>query len=228
MTTITGELIYLQRIALIPGGTATIRVSDVALQDVPAPVVGEITVDLDDQQIPIPFELTVDTADLPPNGEFALRATIQDREGQLSWTTDTNIPIDLTQPQIDVGQLTLVQVDPAGHATNELLGEWNVTTIGSGAVIEGSVPTMNFGADGSLGGNASCNSFSATYTAAADALTIDSELASTLMACDPATDAQERAMFALLNTIAADGGTFTINGDTLTITSGDWTIEAIR
>ncbi len=220
MTTITGELTYLQRIALIPGGTATIEVSDLSLQDVAAPVVGEITIDLDDQQIPIPFEIAVDTADLPPNGEFSLRAIIRDAEGQLNWTTDTIIPIDLAQPRMDVGQLTLVQVDPAGDEATGLAGEWNVIAIDGVTIIEGSVPTLNFGADGTLGGNASCNSFSTTYNADEDALTIDSEIAATLMACDPATSEQEAAFFAVLNEIAAnDGATLTIAENALLITT---------
>ncbi len=228
MTSITGELTYLQRIALIPGGTATIEVSDVSLQDVGAPVVAEITIDLDDQQIPILFALTVDTTNLPPNGEFSLQATIRDAEGQLDWTTDTINPADLTQPQIELGQLTLVQVDPAGDEAAELVGEWNVTALDDNPVIEGSAPTLNFGADGGLNGNASCNSFSTTYTTDEDSLAFDSEIAATLMACDPATGEQEQAMFRILNTISLDGATITVDGDTLTIISGGSTIEAAR
>ncbi len=232
MTTITGELTYLQRIALIPDGTATITISDVALQDVAAPVIAETTIDLGDQQIPIPFKLVIDTSDLPLNGQFSLRATIESAAGELEWITDTIIPVDLGQVEANLGQLVLVQVDRTEQEavdTSGLSGEWNITAINDAAVLSSTSPTLNFADDGTLSGNASCNSISAAYAAADGAITIDSDIAMTLMACDPGTNDQERAVLDILNAIGADGATFVIGGDTLILTSSDGaTIEAVR
>ncbi len=229
VTTITGELTYLQRIALIPGGTATITLSDVSLQDAVAPVVAEVVIELEDRQIPIPFELTVDESDFAPGGTYALQATINGPEGNLEWTTDTTNSVDLTQSEVDMGALVLVQVDQQGddQATGPLLGEWTVTSIDGAPTDVEPAPTLIFGEDGTLGGNASCNSFSTTYLSDGDSLTLTGEPAVTMMACDTETDAQERAFLQALNSIgSSDGATVTIEGTTLSITTADATIEA--
>lgn len=233
MTTISGELTYLQRIALIPGGTATITVRDTARQDIPAPVVAETTLNLADRQVPIDFELPVDTSDLPPTREFSLSASINNAAGELEWVTDTVIPVDLSQARIDVGRLVLVRVDPASQDPADaasLVGEWTVTAINDSTTIDDATPTLNFSNDGTLGGNASCNPYSTTYFATGDTVTLESEIAATLMACEPATESQERAFLAVLNEIrVSDGATSAIDGEALNLTTGGGaTIEARR
>jgi heat shock protein HslJ len=105
-----------------------------------------------------------------------------------------------------------------------IIGEWHVTAINTNAVLADSSTTMTFSIDGALVGNAGCNSYSTTYSTEGSALSIDPAIATTLMACDPATDTQERAFLGVLNAIAADDGasSFEVNatGDTLTLTSG--------
>jgi heat shock protein HslJ len=60
-------------------------------------------------------------------------------------------------------------------------------------VVHGHAPWVVFGADGHAGGDSGCNTFGARYTLGADgALTMD-HLASTLVGCTGAIDAQERA-----------------------------------
>ena len=225
MTTISGQLFYRERIALIPGGTATITISDVSRQDVAAPVVAETTIELEDRQVPIPFELTVDDPTTRPGGSYSVTATISDRDGTLRWTTDTTNLVDLEQASIDVGELMLVGVsheasDPT--AESSIVGEWHVTAIDGTPVITGSAPTLSFDPDGILGGNASCNSYSTAYATHGSGLRIESAIATTLMACDPSTDRQEGSFLGALESLATDeAGTFEIDptGTVLTITS---------
>ncbi len=105
MITITGELTYLPRIMLTPGGTATITVNDVSPQDVAAPVVGETIVELKDRQVPIPFDLAVDPLALDPAG------------GNASCNSySTTYRIDGASLQVD-GQIavTMMACDPASN-----------------------------------------------------------------------------------------------------------------
>lgn len=110
MITISGELTYRQRVALVPGGTATVTLRDVSRQDTVAPIVADTEIELGDHQVPIPFELTVDESDVARRATYAVRATITGPGGELRWTTDTAEPVDLTQSAIDLGPLMLVQV----------------------------------------------------------------------------------------------------------------------
>lgn len=110
MITVTGQIGYRQRIALLPGSTATVTVSDVSRADAPAEVLAETAIAA--KQVPIPFSLEVPTENMSDRGRYALRATIHDAEGALRWTTDTHIPIDPAMAVNDLGLLTLVQVAP--------------------------------------------------------------------------------------------------------------------
>ncbi len=122
---------------------------------------------------------------------------------------------------------------PDAANASPIIGDWYVTTINATPVIADSAATMTFGADGALVGNASCNSYSTRYTATASGLSLNSAVATTLMACDPATDQQERAFLEVLHRIAADDGAsrFELDdtGNRLTLTSSDGaTIDASR
>lgn len=226
MTTISGNLIYRERIALIPGGAATVTLSDVSLQDVPAPVIAETIVDLDGQQVPISFEISFDDFAADPQASYAIRATITGPAGNLEWTTDTAHLIGLGQPIIEVGDLLLVRAtspEPDAGQASSIVADWKMTEINGAPAISGSSANLRFDADGTLGGNTSCNSYATSYTATETALAVNPAIAVTMMACDGPTSAQEQAFLDVLNAIAADGGSFEVDepGSTLTLTSSD-------
>jgi len=88
---------------------------------------------------------------------------------------------------------------------------------------------MVFEADGSLNGQGSCNSYGASYRTDGMSLAIESEIMSTLMACEEASMAQEQAFLTVMNEIVRDPATFGIEGDSLTITTTSGaTITATR
>jgi heat shock protein HslJ len=88
--------------------------------------------------------------------------------------------------------------------------------------------TAEFGADGRMGGQGSCNNYFASYTVDGNNLTI-SQAGSTMMACEPAEVMQQEADFLAALQSAA---TFTRDGDTLQIANADGetvlTFEAIQ
>lgn len=237
MTTISGELTYRQRIALIPGGTATVTVIEVSLQDVAAPVIADVEIDLGDQQVPIPFDLEFDATDLDPNGVYAVRATITGPDGELQWTTDTVHPVDPTQTDIAVRTLLLVQVvrfvdsspdtsDTTSAAPSPFVGGWRVVDIDGTPVLDGAPATFVFDTDGNLGGTTGCNSYSTSYRAVDRSVTIDADIVTTLMACEEGVAAQEAEFLDIVNDVA----TIEIVGDgtTLLVTSTTGAVVTAR
>lgn len=78
--------------------------------------------------------------------------------------------------------------------------EWAVEDIAGGGIIDRSRVTLAFGADGRVSGRASCNTYSAQYTLSGEALTV-SHAATTLMACIPPLEEQERRFLDVLRDV---------------------------
>lgn len=103
-----------------------------------------------------------------------------------------------------------------------VVGTWKVTGVnnGNGAVV-GTTATealsIQFSPDGTVSGNSGCNTFSGTYTASGQQLTIG-QLASTLRACaDPDVGAVEAQFLAALPKVASweqSGQTVTLRDST--------------
>jgi heat shock protein HslJ len=102
-------------------------------------------------------------------------------------------------------------------SANPLEGEWNVTGYNTGtqavtSPIAGTTLTATFSADGQVGGNAGCNSYSGPYKLDGISLTVG-PLATTMKACEQATMDQETAFLAALQTpttVETKGATVTL------------------
>lgn len=101
------------------------------------------------------------------------------------------------------GQLTIVSASGVtlifAPAPSLSSNEWTLVSINGDAVLENTSITINFGAEGKAFGSAGCNSFNASYTLEDDRLSFSSAV-TTLMACDDAIMAQERAFLTALET----------------------------
>ncbi len=121
--------------------------------------------------------------------------------------------------------LTYAATEPA-TLTNTL---WEVTFYNNGrggavSVVGGTQITAQFGEDGSLGGNASCNSYSTSYELDGENITIPDLIATTLMACATPEGVmeQEAEYLAALPTAA----TYTIQEDTLELRTNEGSLVA--
>jgi heat shock protein HslJ/membrane-bound inhibitor of C-type lysozyme len=76
--------------------------------------------------------------------------------------------------------------------------EWVVEDISGAGVVDGSRPTLTFGADGSVSGRGSCNRYNGQYALTGEGITLPGPLASTEMACEPAVMDQEQRFFAIM------------------------------
>lgn len=84
-----------------------------------------------------------------------------------------------------------------------LVGQaWHVEDINGASVIDMSDANLLFMADGSLAGNATCNHLVGSYEATDGALSIG-RTGTTMMACPPALENQERALLAILEAVTS-------------------------
>lgn len=110
---------------------------------------------------------------------------------------------------------------------NSIVGGWELVSYGdtSNQATATSIDFntfIDFSEDGELTGNVGCNSFGGDYKVDGNQITFGS-IISTLMACEDPIGAQESAV---LQTFT-DTATYTLNGDTLTITSADGTTSVL-
>ncbi len=107
LVTLSGIVSYRERIALPPDARLAVRVSDVSLMDVAAPVIAETEAATEGRQVPLAFSLDYDPARIDPRGRYAVSARITDGDGRLIWVTDTHVDLP---PQGETVELTLVRV----------------------------------------------------------------------------------------------------------------------
>lgn len=80
---------------------------------------------------------------------------------------DVEARIRTADPTGSVSTSARSTIDPPPSA---LTGVWNVTEIDGAPALDETMPTLEFGTDGILSGDASCNRFSTGYTIDGDAL----------------------------------------------------------
>lgn len=107
---VTGNLFYRERIALPPDGIVHVVLNDISLADAPSRVIARQDIKLTGQQVPIAFALAVDAVKLEPRHRYSVRATIEDSDGGLLWTTDTVHIVEPGTADQDLGPLMLVRV----------------------------------------------------------------------------------------------------------------------
>lgn len=198
---ITGELTYRERIALIPGSLAEVTLIDVSLADAPSTLIAAEEIEIGAEQVPIPFTLIYDSTALEPRMSYTLRATISDPEGNLLWTTDTAHPIAAGDGDVEVGTLMLVNAMGSGAPSSALLGEeWIVEDINRTGVMDYARVSIQFGADDTVNGEASCNRYTGKYEQTGNDLAIGL-LALTRRMCGEAQMDQESRFTDILSRV---------------------------
>ncbi len=104
--------------------------------------------------------------------------------------------------------------------------EWSATGVntGTGAVsslVAGTSVTAVFGDDGTVSGNAGCNTYTGTYEVSGNDMTIG-PLATTQKACEPDVSTQEANYLAALGRVS----TYMIRGDQLELRDADGALQA--
>ena len=108
----------------------------------------------------------------------------------------------------------------SNSASASLTGTWKLVSYGDSASLTPAVAdvdtSIRFGEDGKVEGNVGCNGFGGDYAVDGNTITFG-PIVSTLMLCEGPVGDQETVT---LN-VFTESATFTLEGDTLTITSAD-------
>ncbi len=119
--------------------------------------------------------------------------------------------------------LTFLLTACAGNTTPDSLSDtaWVLEQINNQPIVETTLPTIFFGADGQASGHGSCNNFGGTYEAKDGKLTFG-PLFSTMMAClEPGVMEQEMAYLEAIQSAAA----YRVEGGQLLILDAAGTIS---
>ncbi len=89
---VTGNVVYRQRIALPPSATVEVKLLDVSRADAPAITIAEQTIITNGKQVPIPFTLPYNPAQINPRSTYAVQARIL-IDGQLRWISTSRYAV---------------------------------------------------------------------------------------------------------------------------------------
>ena len=191
--TISGELTYLQRIALPDDAVAVVEMKPGDAADGDA-ATAATRIPLEGRQVPVAFALEVPRAHIEAGTAYVLRGGIE-VDSQLRWLSDP-VAIDTAGRAVDVGTITLSLREAAPAAVDGkdfLPGEWRIEEVGGRKVGEDIAATIAFAGDGTFSGRL-CNSYRGAYTL--DGASIDfGRPAATLMACPEPQATHEAALF---------------------------------
>jgi putative lipoprotein len=211
---LSGTVAYRERMALPSDAVIQVQLSDVSVQDVPAPVVAETTVDPQGRQVPLPFELHYDAGKVDPKRTYAVRAAIRS-EGQLLFTT-TGATHVLTQGNPSRVDLVLTKAAARSATAGGVLSgsTWKLEDLGGTAVLDQPQATLEFPDEGRVAGKGSCNRFFGSVQVSGESISFGA-LGSTRMACPDAVMTQEAAYFNALQ----NAERYVIDGSSLLIYS---------
>jgi putative lipoprotein len=115
--TISGSIMYRERIALGADAVVEVELVDVSLADAPSKIVAEIRLD-EPGQVPIPFKVTYDPEAIDERFTYAIQARIYER-GELRFTTTTHYPVltrDSASHDLDIVLQMVTSEEPAPAA----------------------------------------------------------------------------------------------------------------
>jgi len=200
--TITGEVLYRERIALPPG--ATLYVGLVALPS-GRPVVGAGAAIPVKGQVPLQFALNIQSDAATSGGTFGVVAEI--RVGlSVLFRNSVAVPVNLAAPAPVVVLVTrqegeVVVSEPV--IDSALIGTiWHVTSISGSPVLGENPLTLTIAPDLRADGHAGCNDYFTQASIEGETLRFGLA-AATRKACSPQLMAQEAAFFAALSAVAA-------------------------
>ncbi len=213
-TRVMGSLTYRQRIALPQDAIATISVYRAGETGEGGDPVRQESFALNGRQVPVPFQIVIAGEDA--GAVYTLDAAIRTADGELLWTSEPVQAFAADGVDEEIGMVMMVPAGRTRVVQEDITGrDWLVAGLEGQPVLSASRITMNFGADGRISGNASCNAFTGSYKINNSQIYIG-PLALTRKACVPPLMEQERAFIDLLEKVSQlqidESGTLTISG----------------
>lgn len=195
--TVSGKIVYRERIALPPEANLTVQLSDISLADAPAKTIGEARIE-QVQGSPIPFAISFDTDQIQPGHTYALQARIA--AGDTLWfVNDERHTIDPENPGAPVELKVVMVRKGADDGTNIGIEDkdWLAEDILGGGVIDNAQTTLTVANDGAVSGSGGCNRYFSRAKLSGETISF-AEIGSTYMQCPPALMNQERRFLDVL------------------------------
>lgn len=130
---ISGQISYRERIALPKNSQLIIKLENITSAQKNGEIIAEKTISLGNRQVPIDFQLQVFKDQLNKDENYALRASIQDKSGELLWTTDELNLVPTDTDKVSLGLLNLVKFQqPENDNSHTVLfqcGEQQIRTV---------------------------------------------------------------------------------------------------
>ncbi len=92
IASVTGQVIYRERIALQPDSVVTVKLVDVSRADAKATLLAEQRI-TNPGSVPVPFKLDYDPGVIDARMSYAVQAQIHDASKKLLWTTTEHIGV---------------------------------------------------------------------------------------------------------------------------------------
>lgn len=199
-SSVSGEVLYRERIALPPDAVLTVQLADVSLADAPASIIAEQRIE-PAGQVPIGFELRFDPAVIRPQVNYAVQARITVND-QLWFINDERYTFDPARPE----PLTIMvrRTTQDEHATPTSLFDttWVLEEIDGSAPAADVRSDMTIAPDGATTGRGGCNRYSGQATIEGTTVAFG-KVAATMMACPEPAMNQERQFFDMFEKVAS-------------------------
>lgn len=205
--TVSGSVTWRERIAVMPGMVLDVELLDTSLADAAAIRMAHRRYALD--KVPFEFTLEADAALIDDTNRYTVEATVL-RGRRVEWRSATSYPV-LTGGAPNEVDIVVERVAAPASPLDET--HWQVTEL-NGVMVDAEKPlTLSFAGDGRLAVFGGCNRHSGSVEIDGDRLTVDRNMAGTMMACPPPYDVLERDLVAAL----FDTVRFALQGDRLTL-----------
>jgi len=218
---VTGTVVYRERIALPLDAAIDVRLEDVTLQDAPATLVGESIFAAGGQQVPIAFQVSFNPADINPEHTYQLRANIA-VNGTKMFASASAYPVITNGAPMQANILLQKVQEPAPekHDGPRLQGTyWSLVELNGKPATSGMGRTQPYirlhSEQSRLEGSSGCNAVTGTYIVEQNALQFTPG-GITMMMCPPALMEQEQGLIAALKVTSS----YKIEGDMLELSNG--------
>ncbi len=195
--TISGKVVYRERMMLPPGAVIEIKLLDVSLADAPAKTISETRI-TDAKASPIPYTLRYDSAQIEPRRTYALQARIQQGDRLLFINTTRHAVFAGGK---DDGEIQVEHVAAqVPQSPSSPVGHWLAEDIRGGGVIDNLQSVLEISGNGAVSGSGGCNRLHGQATISGASLSFGA-IASTRMACPPAVMDQESKFLSALEAV---------------------------
>jgi putative lipoprotein len=223
--TVSGNVVYRERIALPPDAAIEVKVQDISASNAPK-TIAETVFAPEGKQVPIPFQLSYNPADVNPAHRYQVSANIS-VNGKPMFITRTPLWV-ITQgakSQVDI-LLQQAATQPEAATGAKLRGTpWVLAEVNNNPATpgEGDAVHLVLHKKGKLSGSTGCNRLAGSYIASEGALQFTPG-ATTRKMCTAPVMQQEQAVLAALKATTA----YKISGTTLELLNGSQSLAKFQ